>query len=319
MQRLLLGFLVVFFLAACADADLHHNLMEVDADEILVILQRNGIQAKKEKEISGQDVSWKIVVPANTIAEARKLLVQNNLPRRRELGLSGVYKEKGLVPTPDEQRARFLLALKGEIINSLRKIPGVVDSDVVLNIPTENEFSLMEGEKKRPTASVIVRTYPGEQAGILTEGKVQRFVANSIPNMDPNDVAVIVTQAPMGAGESAVAGSPVPSVPGAAPVRNEKEGVNYSWAHIAGLRMDEASAARFKIYALISLFALMILSLSLIINVVRVNRLKQKAQTATVTAVPLEAPRGGAQGFLPGGGGGAARSASTNQQTAKLG
>jgi hypothetical protein len=29
----------------------------------------------------------------------------------------GVYKEKGLIPTPDEQKARFLLALKGEIIN----------------------------------------------------------------------------------------------------------------------------------------------------------------------------------------------------------
>ncbi|MDO8461920.1 MAG: hypothetical protein Q7S98_03555 [Deltaproteobacteria bacterium] len=317
MQRLfLIGGLILVLLTGCGEVDLHHNLDEIDADEILVLLQKNGISAKKEKEVSGQDVSWKITVPGTTVAEARRLLVQNNFPRRRELGLSGVYKEKGLVPTPDEQKARFLLALKGEIINSLRKVPGVVDSDVVLNLPTENEFSLLETDKKKPTASVIVRTQPDDHGPAFTEEKIQRFVANAIPNMNPNDVTVIISRAPSPEAAMAAGWLGGPSKQGLTmPSEAVTEG---GWASIAGLKMDSPSAARFKVYALMALSGLMILSLALIVNVVRVNRFKQKAQSAAVTAVPLTSGREG-QGFLPGGSGGGQKVASNSRQAAKLG
>ena len=281
--------LLFLFLAACNQFDLHHHLEEEDADEIMVLLHHNGVDARKEKEMEGQEVHWKVTVPRGALPAARALLVQNNLPRRRELGLSGVYKEKGLIPTPDEQRARFLLALKGEIINSLQKLPGVVDSDVVLNVPTEDQFSLMEGELKRPTASVILRLQPGADANAVTEDKVQRFVANAVPKLDPNDVAVIMTRAGTG-GTIVEGGQSVQTTPAAATVAS---GPREELWMIAGLKMDAASRNRFRLYTLIGLGALMLLSIALIVNVVRLNRLRQKMPEPIETTALPQATGGG--------------------------
>ncbi|MDO8643611.1 MAG: hypothetical protein Q7S00_01410 [bacterium] len=300
MKRLAGMTVLCFFLfAGCNATDLHHNLLESDADEILVLLHQNGINAKKEKEVSGQEVSWKISVPRPELPEARRLLVQNNLPRRRELGLSGVYKEKGLIPTPDEQKARFLLALKGEIVNSLRSIPGVVDADVVLNIPKDDEFSLMDEEQKRPTASVVLRIGEDDPSNFVTEAKIQRFVANTVPNLDPNNVAVIITRRSQSGRGGLDASETVPtrsleeeSLP--TTIKAPEGG----WKQVAGLRMDSASFRQFRLYALTALFGLMILSVALIINVVRLNRLKQKRDEGmeSPTALPPGEKRGG---FLP--------------------
>lgn len=272
------------FATGCQRLDLYHNLQEVEVNEILVVLQENGIPAIKDKEITGQDVSWKISVKESDAARARQILINNNLPRNRELGLSGVYKEKGLIPTPDEQKARFLLALKGEIINSLHKIPGVVDVDVVLNVPTENEFSGMDPVKKRPTASVIVRTRNEELvAQIVTEGKIQRFVANTVPNLDPNDVAVIISRADIG-GSSGPARLSTPLAPPTSPRLQPDEGFSSAspgggeTVELAGIRMDADSLGRFKFYMIGLLSLLVGVSSFLLYNIFRLNRMRLKVQ-----------------------------------------
>jgi len=286
-------FLLLIAFSGCKKVDLHHNLQEIEVDEIMVILHQNGIEAKKVKEVAGQEVSWTVSVAEKDLPRARQILVSNNLPRRRELGLSGVYKEKGLIPTPDEQKARFLLALKGEIINSLQMIPGVVDADIVLNVPSESEFSELDPVKKRPTASVVVRTRNDEYvAQTVTEGKVQRFVANSVPNLDPNDVAVIVTRSDTGSPAIASQTTPAPggpSPPGLMiPPSQMEEGELSSllpatgeMVELAGVRLDPESVGRFKGYMIGLLLLLVGVSLFLLFNIVRLNRMRLKVQRAS--------------------------------------
>lgn len=285
-----IGFVALFIflaLVGCKRVELHHNLQEIEADEILVMLHQNGIEARKIKEVAGQEVSWTVSVSEKDLPKARQILISNSMPRRRELGLSGVYKEKGLIPTPDEQKARFLLALKGEIINSLQKIPGVVDSDVVLNVPSESEFADLDPVKKRPTASVVVKTRNDERiAQTVTEAKVQRFVANSIPNMDPNDVAVIVTRIDTGA--AGFAPGPMPPTPFAPLIPSEQveEGellpsAGGETVELAGLKMTPDSIGRFKGYIIGLLTLLVGVSLFLLFNIVRLNRLRLKVQRAS--------------------------------------
>ncbi len=295
----ILTFILLAF-GGCQKVALHHNLQETEVDEILVILYQNGIEAQKVKEMVGQEVSWAISVAEKDSAKARQILISNNLPRRRELGLSGVYKDKGLIPTPDEQKARFLLALKGEIINSLIKIPGVVDADVVLNVPTESEFGELDPVKRRPTASVVVRTRSDEiVAQTVTEGKLQRFVANTVPNLDPNDVAVIVsrtdTGAPAVASRSPFAAPPLNpdeeegEFPELQPLGGESEVVD-----LAGLKLDKDSVGRFKGYMIGLLSLLMGVSLFLLYNIVRLNRMRLKVQRATG---PTRQALGGREGI----------------------
>lgn len=290
-SRAVLLSLAFFLCVGCGEVDLHHGLDEVEASEILVLLSQNGIDAKKVKEVQGQEVSWKLTVPASDGAAARQILVQNNLPHKRELGLSGVYKDKGLIPTPDEQKARFLLALKGEIINSLIKVPGVADADIVLNIPEEDKFSLLDEQQKQPTASVIVRGRPGSDYSTLTEEKIQHFVANSVPNLHPGNVAVIMTQVPGQEGASSGGASSWGSgdsqdgvMPQARPAQVAAESADLK--EIAGLKMDPQSSRLFRLYALMGLAVVMLMSIALIVNVIRLNRLRQNQEELNMKALP---------------------------------
>lgn len=326
--------LLLSLMAGCKQVDLFHNLQEIEAGEIMVTLQQNSIEAVKEKEMNGQDVSWKITVGEKDVPRARQILVSNNLPREKALGLSGVYKEKGLIPTPDEQKARFLLALKGEIINSLLKIPGVVDADVVLNVPHDSEFADLDPVKKRPTASVVVRTKNEELvAQTVTESKMQRFVANTVPNMDPNDVAVIVTRSDTGASQQATQAAaasqapvvyPVPAHPMGIPVGHEKAenadgeeafGENQpkgGTVEIAGLELSQESVGRFKAYFIGILSLLVAVSVFLLFNILRLNRMRLKVQKGSLEAQNIlgeggtqsllgEGQNQGAQGSMTGG------------------
>jgi len=270
--------LVAFALSACNRVELYGNLSEDDANEILVLLSENDIRTQKKKETRQNEVFYSILVSSDDVAKARSLLVQHNLPRRRQLGLTGVYKEKGLIPTPDEQKARFLLALKGELINSLAKIPDVVDADVVLNVPTADEFADAELKKqKRPTASVVLKVKPEAVTNrTVTEAKVQQFVANGVEGLNPRDVTVIIsylsdTGRTVKPGEvvnlppGAPSGSKLPSTPAAELSQT-----------LIGLTLDEPSKSRLKIYLLIFFIVLLLLSAVLILAIVQGSRMRRE-------------------------------------------
>lgn len=272
----------LLFLVSCSRIELYQNLSEEDANEMLVLLAENNIKAVKKKDIIQNEVTYSIVVPEDELVKARALLVRHNLPRKRELGLTGVYKEKGLIPTPDEQKARFLLALKGEIINSLHRIPQVVDADVVLNVPTKGEFADAETRhRQRPTASVVVKAKPlegGESA--LSEAKIQQFVSNAVEEMNPRDVTVIITyitsdgRAPKSDDvKSLGAASAIPSSTGA--VRSVQPRPVVHSDELVGLKMDTESKEKLKVYILIFFVLLILLSSALIVVIIQGSRMRR--------------------------------------------
>jgi type III secretion protein J len=276
---------VSIFVAGCGGVKLYQKLSEEDANEIMVLLAENGIKANKEQEIIQNETYYAIEVREKEMAKARSLLLQHNLPRRKELGLTGVYKEKGLIPTPDEQKARYLLAIKGEIINSLRRIPQVVDVDVVLNLPTRDEFaSAEEQHRQRPTASAVVKVKPdpsGESP--ITESKIQQFVSNSVEGMNPRDVAVVISYLPVeGFGRpgdvKTIGRTTTPGLPEA--------GVPAAVQHkLIGLSLDAESKDKLKIYLLLFFIILIVLSAALIVVIIQGARMRR-------TLAALQGPAG---------------------------
>ncbi|MBF0493133.1 MAG: hypothetical protein HQM15_10180 [Deltaproteobacteria bacterium] len=248
----------LFCFSACTRVALHQDLKENDANEILVALHDRGIEAKKTREEKSQQVSWSIEVLAKDEPLARKILVDNKLPKTRELGFSGICKEKALIPTPEEEKCRRLLALKGEIINSLQSIPGVVEADVVLNIPEVSEFAVESQPNKHPTASVVIRVRKSADGSDLTEAKVQRFISNAVENLDPRDVAAIITYVDN------------PNLVVAA-----EKMVNF--VSYMGLQISPESKNRFKIYSLSTLGIFIFLSGALIFTLFRLIQLRQNS------------------------------------------
>jgi type III secretion system YscJ/HrcJ family lipoprotein len=268
--------LIAAFLASCGKVELYQNLSEEDANEILVLLSENGIKPTKKKEVKQNEVTYTIEVSEGDMVKARSLLLQHNLPRRKELGLTGVYKEKGLIPTPDEQKARYILALKGEIINSLRRVPQIVDADVVLNVPTKDEFaSAEELQAKRPTASVVVRVKP-DPTGVspITDAKIQQFVSNAVEGMNPRDVTVVISYLPVD--EKTIRPGDVQTLGGPSGQIEPAAGLPPSYdSEIMGLRLDPESKDRLKVYFLIFFLLLVVLSVALIVVIIQGSRMRR--------------------------------------------
>jgi len=267
--------LAAILLAGCGRIELYQNLSEEDANEMLVLLSENDIKTVKKQVVRQNEIFYSIQVSEADMVQARSLLLQHNLPRRKELGLTGVYKEKGLIPTPDEQKARYMLALKGEIINSLRRIPQVVDADVVLNVPTKDEFaSAQQQEEQKPTASAVIRVKP-DAAGLssVTEAKMQQFIANSVEGMNPRDVTVVISYliVPSKGKSGDVLTMPSETLaPEAAQV--PEVAVEHE---LIGLKMDAESKDKLKVYVLLFFLVLMILAVALIVVIVQGARMRR--------------------------------------------
>ncbi|MBI2339087.1 MAG: hypothetical protein HYU99_01810 [Deltaproteobacteria bacterium] len=260
--------ILFFFLAVCigcsTQVPLLSGLDQKDANEIMVLLHKNGIGTKRTVVEKQQEMTWSISVAGRDEDRARELLVANHLPREKELGLKGICKEAGLIPTPKTEKCRELLALKGEIINSLVSIPGVVNADVVLNIPEKEDFPDENAPPPRPTASVTVEVSKlGEGEARLTDAKIQRFVANAVSGMDERDVSVIISLA-----EGFTETLPV-EMEGA--MGEDGEGLDEEPMAMEGM----VSAGKVKLLATLFLFVFALLSAALIYILIRQARLRQ--------------------------------------------
>ena len=134
----LLGLLLT--LQGCAKEEVVHALTEFEANEIVYVLESGGIKAAKEKEEGGRIVTYKVVVPGGEAHEARKMLVDNQLPRPKSMTLDKVYDpaNKGLIPTATEEEAGYQMAVQGEIVQKLKSIPGVVEAHVTIVKPKKD-------------------------------------------------------------------------------------------------------------------------------------------------------------------------------------
>ena len=174
--------------------DLQHDLNEQDANEIYVLLSKNGIVATKVKEEGGNEFRFRIVVPKADAAQAAELLRVYSLPRPMEKGLSH-FAKGGMVPTATEERAMLLKALGGEISNALNQIDGVLEARAIVMIPENNDLTQPEN-KPLPSASVFIKYRPGpKNEPPIKREDVQQFVSTSVPELKPAAVTVLLTPA----------------------------------------------------------------------------------------------------------------------------
>lgn len=288
MRRALLLPLVLLLVVSCSKVELYHNLTEDEVNDILVVLQENGISASKKKEVVQNEVTWTIAVESRDLSKARSILVERNLPRRKLPGIEDIYKEKGLIATADEQKARFIIGLRGNIVNALRKNTDVIDAEVVINVPDKEEFGSNDPtQKKHPTASLIIKIRPTAEAqATLTEAKLQRVVASAVPDMDPRDVTVIISYVG-GIPSGGLPGQALPVLSAGGPVIPPASAMAPSkpsnTVTVAGVDVASESSGRLKIYLGVFLGLLALLSIALIVTIIHTHRVRQEARTPSPT------------------------------------
>ena len=157
------------WVAGCAgDIAIVHMLEEVEANEILVVLDAKEITGKKVVQ-EGRVVTWSVSVPEIDAKDAMRLLVANRLPKARSSGYKDVYPPGGggLIPTKSEEKAKFMMAVQGEIERKLKSMPGIVQAHVSVVQPDKDVVRDLDTPPPAATASVAIVYNPIDEATSL--------------------------------------------------------------------------------------------------------------------------------------------------------
>jgi type III secretion protein J len=183
-------------LTGCLHRTLLTDLSEEEAREAVVALYKGRVRASVSKahNARGQDDgSWTVEVVGGdrTRVEAWRILQENGLPRHREAGIEEVYRNSQLIPTASEERARFLLALSGELCRSLKTLPGVVDARVHVVAP---DYAALRdpNEKPRPSASVLLKYWAGYAEP--SQQQIRKLVANGVEGLQEDRISVMISK-----------------------------------------------------------------------------------------------------------------------------
>lgn len=176
LSRALCVLLLILALAACSESvALYSRLSERDANEVIAELAGKRIQAHKRPDKEGVTV----LVEANAIARAMRMLDAVGLPRRSRSSLGDIFRKEGVISTPLEERALYIYALSQELEATLSQIDGVIVARVHVVLPER----VAPGEPVQPASAAVFIKHNANLDPDSVRTRVRRMVASSIPGM----------------------------------------------------------------------------------------------------------------------------------------
>ncbi|QXI31247.1 type III secretion system inner membrane ring lipoprotein SctJ [Pseudomonas vanderleydeniana] len=187
----LLAALMILLLAGCGERmELHRDLSEQDANEVVAELAGKHIEAQKRLDKNGVAV----LVATRDISRAVRVLDAAGLPHRSRSSLGEVFRKEGVISSPLEERARYLYALSQELEQTLSQIDGVVVARVHVVLPER----IAPGEPVQPASAAVFIKHRPELDPDSVLPRIRRMVASSIPGIggaDDKKLAVVFVPA----------------------------------------------------------------------------------------------------------------------------
>lgn len=163
-------------LAGCGSrANLQVGLNDADANEIVTLLNRHGIEAQKAPTKEGVTLT----VNATDIARATTAMQAAGLPRRALSDLGQVFKKDSMISTPLEERARYIHALSAELESTLQQFDNVISARVHVVLPER----IAPGEPIQPSSAAVFVKYHGTVDEDTLLPRIRQLVASSIPGL----------------------------------------------------------------------------------------------------------------------------------------
>ncbi|RJF97069.1 EscJ/YscJ/HrcJ family type III secretion inner membrane ring protein [Noviherbaspirillum cavernae] len=168
--------LLLSLLCACGKVvDLQSGLKDVDANEMVTVLNRHGIDAQKRTTKEGVALS----VKDTDISRATEALNAAGLPRRNLSNLGQVFKKEGMISTPLEERVRYIHGLSSELEYTLQQFDHVVHARVHVVLPER----VAPGEPIMPSSAAVFIKYVPPLDEDMVVPRVRKLVASSIPGL----------------------------------------------------------------------------------------------------------------------------------------
>jgi len=193
MRRIVGGVLFLIVLAllcACSEVvNLQSGLTDSDANEIISLLQHNGVEVRKLQAKEGVTLT----VDAKDISTATQIMHGAGLPRRNLSDLGQMFKKDGMISSPLEERVRYIHGLSEELENTMLQFDNVVAARVHVVLPER----IAPGEPIQPSSAAVFVKYraPFDEDSAIP--RIRNLVASSIPGLGGEDgkskVSVVLT------------------------------------------------------------------------------------------------------------------------------
>jgi len=177
--------LIFVLLAGCKET-LYSNLQEVDANEMVSVLEASGISASRSRDKKG---IYEVLVDADQVAVAVSILRNEGLPRESFKNIGDIFSTDGVVTTPFAEKARFIYALNEELSATISAIKGVKGARVFITMSSpESRFSR---EIIPSRASVTIQYEKGFVKNLFVPS-IKTLVSHSVPNLEYDGVVVVL-------------------------------------------------------------------------------------------------------------------------------
>lgn len=178
-------FCSVLLLTACnKDVTILQDLDQDTANDIILLLRENNIDAKKVEKNKMLSVS------VGSADETKSLALINayGKPDKKFETLGIVFKKDGFISSPTEEQARLVYGLEQEISGMISQIEGVINVNVQIALPTLKD-DLWDTDNSRPSAAILI-IYLKKYRVDRHKDRIKKLVSKAIPNLNINDVEV---------------------------------------------------------------------------------------------------------------------------------
>lgn len=157
--------------AGCARHVALEKLPRREADRCAVALRAAGMDASVEG--AGDESTVTVGGDEADYRTALQVLDDHGLPRRAAPGFE--TESASLIPSPSEDRARYIKGLSGEIETLLESVDGVVTAEALVSLPERRPLS----PSTEPASASVVLSFSGNDCPI-TESEVRDIVVRSV-------------------------------------------------------------------------------------------------------------------------------------------
>jgi type III secretion protein J len=166
--------------------ELYLGLGQREANEMLAVLDAEGIEAVKAQDKDGK---VKILIGEADIGHAVAALKRQGYPREMFSTVSDVFPRDSLISSPLEEHARLTYVKSQELSRTLSEIDGVLVARVHVVLPEPRDAQ--RAPARAASASIFIK-HAADAPLDLYIGQMKQLLSNSIEGLDYERISVVL-------------------------------------------------------------------------------------------------------------------------------
>ncbi|MBD1599515.1 EscJ/YscJ/HrcJ family type III secretion inner membrane ring protein [Pseudomonas typographi] len=188
MKTFALLVVALLALAGCRQPELLQGLDQMQANEVVSVLQRNNIAANKRE--NGK-LGYSVQVGQADFAAAVDLINAYALPSRPRTEVADLFPSDALVASPRAEKARLFSALEQRLEQSLNTL----DSITAARVHVSYDLDTGEGGRKAaPMHLSALAVYERDVDPQALVNDIKRFLRNSFAGVEYDNISVVLNK-----------------------------------------------------------------------------------------------------------------------------